>query len=74
MSDKTETCEVCGGDGVETCDNPDHGWTDMGAGELGRLGCPVCGHDPDHKVQGSICPECNGTGRQPQVGPLFRRR
>ena len=66
MSGKeTKTCEACGGDGVETCDNPDHWFIALNLGEWGRLGCPGCGHDIDHKVRGSVCPECNGTGRQP---------
>lgn len=57
-------CPECGGDGKETCNNPDHGfiaalsWTDVG-----RLGCPVCGHDPYHKVpKGGACEICSGTG------------
>lgn len=54
-------CEACGGDGIETCDNPDHGFINGIGGEIGRLGCPGCGSDPDHKT-GQKCPECGGTG------------
>lgn len=57
----SEQCPACGGDGRETCDNPDHGFIAAVGGEIGRLGCPCCGHDPDHKMSGP-CPECSGTG------------
>jgi len=60
-------CPDCGGDGHETCNNPDHGFIHgaMGWHEIGRLGCPVCGHDPDHKVPGGEgkCETCDGTGK-----------
>ena len=56
-------CEACGGDGIETCDNPDHGFIEAMPGDVGRLGCPCCGHDEDHKIKGSKCPECKGTGK-----------
>lgn len=56
-------CPECGGDGKEACNNPDHGFMEAVGGEIGRLGCPVCGHDPKHKVKGGEpCWECNGTG------------
>lgn len=65
-------CPACGGDGKETCNNPDHGFISSVAGEIGRLGCPVCGHDENHKVrcwdkeEGKykyhICTGCNGKG------------
>lgn len=55
------TCSACGGDGIETCDNPDHGFISVMPGDIGRLGCPCCGHHPEHKMSGP-CPECNGTG------------
>ena len=33
-------------------------------GEIRRLGCPVCGHDPDHKaINGGDCDLCYGTGQ-----------
>lgn len=58
-----EECETCGGDGRETCSNPDHGFIDAVGGEIGRLGCPVCGHDDNHKVKdGGNCEDCDGTG------------
>lgn len=57
-------CPACGGDGKETCNNPDHGFIEAMAGEIGRLGCPVCGHDPNHKVNRgkNVCPLCGGHG------------
>ena len=64
MIDKPDliTCPDCGGDGIETCTNPDHGFIGAMGGEIGRLGCPVCGHDPDHKVRGEKCGTCDGDG------------
>lgn len=58
------TCPDCGGDGKETCNNPDHGFISaMSWHDIGRLGCPVCGHAPDHKViNGGDCETCKGTG------------
>lgn len=57
-------CPMCGGDGKETCDNPDHSFIEGVGGETGRLGCPVCGHDPDHKVpNGGDCEVCSGAGK-----------
>ena len=62
--EENEICHDCGGDGKETCNNPDHGFIAGMGGELLRLGCPVCGNDPNHKVQnGDKCETCNGTGR-----------
>jgi hypothetical protein len=56
-------CQHCGGDGKETCDNPDHGFISMMPGDIGRIGCPGCGHDPEHKIPGGgKCEFCNGTG------------
>lgn len=56
-------CPVCSGDGKETCGNPDHGFIVAIGGETGRLGCPVCGHDPYHKVPGGgKCDFCEGSG------------
>jgi len=56
-------CPECGGDGKETCSNPDHGFISAMGGELNRLGCPCCGHDPNYKViNGGKCEYCNGTG------------
>lgn len=55
-------CPLCGGDGRETCDNPDHGFISaMSFNDIGRLGCPGCGHDPKHKVpNGGNCHLCEG--------------
>lgn len=68
MISLTHKCPSCGGDGIETCHNPDHGFIDaLSFHEVGRLGCPVCGHDPKHKVkykgQYGQCEHCNGIGR-----------
>jgi len=64
MDEKMKPCPFCGGDGIERCDNPDHGFIAACIGlEIERLGCPGCGHDPDHKMgENSPCPFCNGTG------------
>ena len=44
-------CPECGGDGKETCTNPDHGLISaLSWHDIGRIGCPCCGHDPGHKV------------------------
>lgn len=58
-------CPDCGGDGKETCNNPDHGFISaLGFHDIGRIGCPGCGHDPDHKViNGGKCETCKGTGK-----------
>lgn len=70
MQNKYVVCPACGGDGKETCNNPDHGFISSMSGvrsdkyDTGRLGCPVCGHHPRHKVSGGrSCFECNGTGK-----------
>jgi hypothetical protein len=55
-------CDTCDGDGIERCDNPDHCFINNVGGEIGRLGCPVCGHDEYHRIFGSKCTDCNGTG------------
>ena len=55
-------CPLCHGDGVARCDNPDHESISFTGGEIGRLGCPVCGHDPEHRVKGEKCEMCGGTG------------
>jgi hypothetical protein len=59
---KQYKCSECNGTGMEICDNPDHGFIEAMPGEIGRLGCPVCGHDPDHAIKGTVCEKCNGTG------------
>lgn len=57
-------CPDCGGDGRETCHNPDHDFLSaMSFHDIGRVGCPVCGHDPHGKVSsGGSCLSCNGEG------------
>lgn len=56
-------CETCNGTGKEICDNPDHGFIDaMGFHDIGRIGCPLCGHDENCAIPNTICPDCNGTG------------
>lgn len=56
-------CPTCGGDGIERCDNPDHGFIKLsGYSDIGRIGCPACGHDPQHRIMGCKCPDCNGSG------------
>lgn len=62
-------CPCCNGDGKETCHNPDHGFLSaMSFHDIGRIGCPVCGHHPQHKVGskkpngGNPCEECGGAG------------
>ncbi len=54
-------CNECNGTGKIICDNPDHGFIGAMPGDIGRLGCPVCGHDEEHKTKDD-CPKCNGTG------------
>jgi hypothetical protein len=60
-------CPDCGGDGKETCHNPDHGFL-VGMGGAGLMGanesaCPCCGHDPNFKVKGGReCETCGGKG------------
>lgn len=67
MSD-THKCPACGGDGINTCNNPDHGFMSIG---FDAHGCPCCGNDPNHKVSkyrdGKTvylpCEYCKGTGK-----------
>lgn len=63
-------CPECGGDGKETCTNPDHGLISvLGFHDIGRIGCPCCGHDPNHKVKnGDKCEACGGTGKMTMEG------
>lgn len=65
MTTEFYICPCCNGDGKETCTNPDHGFISaMQWHEIGRLGCPVCGHDPNYKVKnGGSCDTCNGSGK-----------
>jgi len=71
---KQVICICCGGDGIETCNNPDHGFLRAFDGIGGRganeSACPCCGHDEDHKIKKYVdgkyvyskCYECDGTG------------
>jgi hypothetical protein len=72
MSDIIVKCPQCNGDGKETCHNPDHGFLEMVSfHELGRLGCPCCGHDENHKVKGGgLCDLCHGNGNTPEAVAL----
>lgn len=65
FTDSYYTCFVCGGDGRETCTNPDHGFISaLSFHDIGRIGCPVCGHDPQHKIKnGGECECCKGSGK-----------
>jgi hypothetical protein len=58
-------CPICGGDGKETCTNPDHGLLHaLSFHDVGRIGCPVCGHHPRNKVpNGGPCEACDGNGK-----------
>lgn len=58
-------CCECLGDGKETCHNPDHGFLEaFSSHDIGRIGCPCCGHDEKHKVKnGGACGLCGGTGK-----------
>jgi len=57
-------CPLCRGDGKETCTNPDHGFIGaMSFHDVGRIGCPCCGHSETHKViNGGACELCEGSG------------
>jgi ssDNA-binding Zn-finger/Zn-ribbon topoisomerase 1 len=56
-------CPTCEGDGIERCTNPDHGFIQaLSFTDMGRIGCPCCGHDEKHRIIGCKCPDCNGTG------------
>jgi len=71
----TQVCPLCHGDGLERCDNPDHGLLEALTGtkssDIGRIGCPGCGHDPQHRTKDK-CPACAGTGVLDDAGNLTR--
>lgn len=71
--EKKVKCFCCGGDGKETCSNPDHDFLSMMDGvflNANESACPCCGHDPEHKIKKWVngkfiynkCWECDGTG------------
>ena len=63
---KEYDCDFCHDTGFEICDNPDHGFIDgflsgfssSPGSSPGRMGCPLCGHDPLHRIFDSPCHEC----------------
>jgi len=47
-------CPSCGGDGIETCHNPDHRFLAAMDGSMlnaNESACPCCGHREDHKIE-----------------------
>lgn len=61
---KKVICPDCNGDGKETCHNPDHGLVEsLVFHDIGRRGCPGCGHDENYKTgSGLPCETCDGDG------------
>jgi hypothetical protein len=70
---KTIKCTSCFGDGIERCDNPDHGLLNaLSFRGSNESACPCCGHDEhyrmrswDHecgKYKWNKCPDCDGSG------------
>jgi len=57
-----QECDECGGTGKEICNNPDHGFIHSMPGDIGRLGCPCCGHSEDYTIPNTTCGKCKGTG------------
>lgn len=61
--EEKSVCKSCNGWGKEICDNPDHGFINAMIGvratDIGRLGCPVCGHDEYHRTKDN-CGDCKG--------------
>lgn len=56
-------CIVCNGDHIARCFNPDHGFISaLSFNDIGRLGCPVCGHDEMGRVFGEACEFCDEYG------------
>ena len=67
-----EKCPVCEGHGKELCNNPDHGFIHSMPGDIGRLGCPVCGHDEYFRTKYD-CNVCKGTGvNEPKMNDWLR--
>ena len=65
---EADHCENCNDLGYEICSNPDHKLIDAVGGEIGRLGCPVCGHDPFYRIMSEPC-SC-----QQNPNSVFNRR
>lgn len=72
LKPKMFVCPSCGGDGKETCNNPDHGFIQMHSfHDIGRIGCPCCGNDERHKIYQwkgisriqNDCEHCGGKGK-----------
>jgi len=62
-------CDSCNGDGIERCDNPDHGIVHFAGSHAGHhRGCPCCGNDEKHRMRSwkngkwewNVCPDCHG--------------
>jgi hypothetical protein len=52
MESVMAVCPVCNGDTIERCNNPDHGFISaLSFHDIGRLGCPCCGHDQQHRMR-----------------------
>ena len=65
ITDGDSLCPDCNGTGRQRCYNPDHELLDIFSDikcDIGRIGCPACGHDPDHLTR-DPCEKCGGTGR-----------
>ncbi len=63
MSEIMVVCPCCQGHGEETCHKPDHGFISSVGDEVGRLGCPIYGHDEDHRTHsGYGCELCDRHG------------
>lgn len=65
---RQDICAACNGTGAEICDNPDHNFiaSPLGSvyqGDIGRIGCPGCGHDEQHRIPNSKCFDCKGSGK-----------
>jgi len=69
-------CPLCSGTGKEICTNPDHGFIDaLSFHDIGRIGCPCCGHDENHVIPNTICELCNGIGEiEESIFDEYRQR
>lgn len=63
-----EECANCDGHGKEICTNPDHGFINAVGGDIGRIGCPACGHDEYCRTT-EDCFKCDGTGESVGLTP-----